>query len=348
VGARLLTSAADDVRAGRTVRDTQRLVQLQGVMRDMGLTERSTISGLRTAETEAGAVARGEGGAASHAPGGVTPPPPPGGRPGGGAGGGGARRFTGITQQQRAAALRTEAAGAERRIAGIRAEIADIEARAATSEPARASRLRATAGARRAEVAEIERQVPGLRQQADDFEHGRVSATADLPGADEVERMFEQIESGPFIYNLRGATADELAHQLRPIMRSRTGNRVVFRVEGGGGRSLITINEGNVTFRRTGSSVHLNFGSEDRALEFLRENRGSRGRIVAFEVPEDWVRSLQSGAIPELGTTSMGRSLRNVDIRRAADQFEIPPSLVDELEQLIIPGSGRQVDVTLP
>ena len=92
-----------------------------------------------------------------------------------------------------------------------------------------------------------------------------------------------------------------------------------------------------------GRTIFLNFGSPDRALEFAAKGRA---RIVVFEVSEDWVRSARSAAIPEYRTGALGgRQPRLVDIRFAEDQMEIPASLVDELQQFVVPGSGRAIDV---
>jgi hypothetical protein len=48
-GARVLSRAADDVKAGRPVRDPQRLQEIEGVLRDMGMTDRSTAQALEEA-----------------------------------------------------------------------------------------------------------------------------------------------------------------------------------------------------------------------------------------------------------------------------------------------------------
>jgi hypothetical protein len=54
-GARLLESAAADVKAGRPVRDAERLTKLQSLFRDMGMTEQATVKELR-AEAAEGAL----------------------------------------------------------------------------------------------------------------------------------------------------------------------------------------------------------------------------------------------------------------------------------------------------
>jgi hypothetical protein len=112
-------------------------------------------------------------------------------------------------------------------------------------------------------------------------------------------------------------------------------------VEGGGSKDLITVSpERNVRVQHD-EGVFLNFGSRARAEEFLQK-RGAGARIVAFEVDEQWIQSLRSAAMPEQGTTGI-RGPKLVDVRFAADQIYIPPDLVPELQDFIIPGSGHVV-----
>ncbi len=118
---------------------------------------------------------------------------------------------------------------------------------------------------------------------------------------------------------------------------------MVYRVEGGGSRELVSIGPSSgVTLGR--STGYYNFGSLARAREFLAM-RGSGARIVAFEVDDRWVRSLRSAVIPEGGTGPLQGQPRLVDVTYAHDQFEIPASLAPEMEQFIIPGTGRVIAV---
>jgi hypothetical protein len=139
-----------------------------------------------------------------------------------------------------------------------------------------------------------------------------------------------------------------LPRLVRPLARSRSGQRVVFRVEGGGSRELITVSPGGDVSVMSGSTIHLNFGSEERALEFLQK-REVGAKIIAFEVDEQWIQSLRSAAVPEHGTRVIGgQQPRLVDVTYAHDQLEIPPSLIGELQDFIVPGSGRILQIVGP
>ena len=195
----------------------------------------------------------------------------------------------------------------------------------------------------------LEADTAQLRLEALDYESGRRSATAEFPSAAEVEALFASARSESEVIRVPLAQAERnpalLPRLTRPLLRSRTGNRVVFRVEGGGSRTLIEVQpNGNVMVTR-GTTIYLNFGSAERALEFLQQNRGSGARLVAFEVDESWIRSLRTAAIPEHGTGGITGQPRLVDVRFAGDQMEIPPNLIDELQQFIIPSSGRVLEV---
>lgn len=65
--------------------------------------------------------------------------------------------------------------------------------------------------------------------------------------------------------------------------------------------------------------------------------------MVRFEVSEEWVRSLRSGAAPE--QAGLPRAPQLVDVKYADDQLMVPGTLVHELQDFIVPGSGREVVV---
>lgn len=249
----------------------------------------------------------------------------------------GGRRAT-MHQRQRAAALREEAEVLDRQAARFDDNAARIEA----SRPEGARRARQRAEGLRADAA-------SRRAEAEEFSSGRRSATEDLPGPEDVDLAFDTLQAEQPMVRI-GLNAAERAGQdlpriARSLSRSRSGNRVVFRVEGGGSRSRVIVDaDGNVTLRR-GATIHFNFGSLERAQEFLRK-RAAGSRIVAFEVEEGWVRSARSAAIPEGGTAAVGgRQPRLVDVTYADDQMEIPPGLLADMEEFIVPGSGRIVEV---
>ena len=192
-----------------------------------------------------------------------------------------------------------------------------------------------------------------------------------LPSAEEVDAALGGIEAGTppagagAVYIRLSAQAaardaEAVAATVRPVFRSRTGNRVVFRVEGGtdaaarSHESLRVDASGNVTVLRAGRALNLNFGVFERASEFLIAHR--RGaRLVVFEVEEGWFQSLRSTATPERGQPGVpgGPTIgavtdvpRTVDVRFGQDQLQIPDSLQAELQEFIVPGSGRVVEFT--
>jgi hypothetical protein len=150
-----------------------------------------------------------------------------------------------------------------------------------------------------------------------------------------------------------------LERVVRPVFRSRTGNRVVFRVQGGTGaaasQDMVRIDaNGGVQLATRGRALNLNFGVFERAVEFLLAHR--RGaRLVVFEVEEGWFRSLRSAATPERGQPVVPGAPgirdvtgvpRTVDVRFGPDQLQVPASLVPELGEFIVPNSGRVLEFT--
>jgi len=247
--------------------------------------------------------------------------------------------------------VRADAVHIEGLAASLRAEAARLERSAAavrSARPDRAARLSASAAQKLREAGRLEADVAALRRQAAELERGAASATADFPTAEEADALFERARSGDLV-RVPLAQAERqpglLARLVRPLLRSRSGNRVVFRVEGGGSRRLISIGPGNNLTVARGAGIDLNFGSYERAVEFLTRHRGPGARIVAFEVDEAWVRSLRSVAIPEKGTGALAGQTRLVDVRFADDQLQLPARLIDELERFIIPGSGRVLEI---
>ena len=242
-----------------------------------------------------------------------------------------------LLQQQRAAAW-------ERLAASKDAQAAELERRVAVmKDAAKAAKFKAQAGTLRNEAT-------SLRQESAEYAAGTRSATADLPTNDEVDAEIDKIAAG------KGAptkgvsiplgnaerTAADLPRLERGLIKTARG-RVVFRVEGSGSRTLLNVDpSGAIT--TTPGTAYLNFGSLERALEFLAK-RGAGARIVAFEVEESWVQSLRSAAVPEGGTKFLQGQPRLVDVRFAEDQMEIPAALLPEMEKFIVPGSAKVVIV---
>jgi len=189
-----------------------------------------------------------------------------------------------------------------------------------------------------------------LRSEAEQFASGARSATQDLPGPEDVDKLFAQASAETKVIYIPKAAVEgdpsKLLRLVRPLLRSKSRNRVVYRVEGGGSRELLRVDANGNVFVKPGETIYLNFGSEARAIKFFNENRGPGARIVAFEVDEEWVRAARSAAVPEYKTEALeGRQPRLVDVTVAEDQLEIPGSLTGELQDFIIPGTGRILEV---
>jgi hypothetical protein len=260
-----------------------------------------------------------------------------------------------LQQQQRAGALREAADTLQAEVTGLRSEADLLDQRARAERvrnQSRADRIQRRADQHRRVASALEDEVADLRRQADEFESGRRSAIEDLPGPEDVDALLAQAqpETGTGVIAVPLSRVernpDLLERLVRPLLRSRTGNRVVFRVESERSRQLITVGlDGSVRIAQ-GVTHHLNFGSWDRALEFVRRSARGRTRVVIFEVDEEWVRSLRTAAIPEYRTRVLGgRQPRLVDVRFADDQMEIPPSLTGELQQFVVPGSGQVLEI---
>jgi hypothetical protein len=243
----------------------------------------------------------------------------------------------GLFQKQRAIALEQAAAKKEAEALATEGKIANA------GSPERVQRLRAQAQSLRGEAAK-------LRGEAAEYASGAKSATADLPTPEEIEKELDKIALGEgkpqkaFRVPLSAAErTPEAIARLQRSLQSTARGRVVFRVEGGGSMPRLSVDAaGNVT--TGGGTLNLNFGSLERALEFLAK-RGPGARIIAFEVDEAWVQSVRSAAMPEHMTGPLGRDIRLVDVSYADDQMQIPEKLLHEMEKFIVPGSGKVVVV---
>lgn len=288
-----------------------------------------------------------------------------------------------VVRRQFAASLRIGAAGQELRAAELERQLAGRLADARVAEAAgntrRAAALRGEADALRAEAGSIRSRAAEARAEA----ARETTRLPEPPTPAEVERALEQLEAGA-----GGAGAQtwirlpagthfqnrpELLERLvRPVFRSRTGNRVVFRVEGGTLPAASwerTVIDAGGSARVVGDgAVNLNFGVFERAVEFLLRARPG-ARLKVFEVEEGWFRALRSQAVPERGVPApvagrppgappgqatplprppglrevTGRP-RTVDVRFGHDQLQLPGSLIPELNEFIVPGSGRLVE----
>lgn len=89
--------------------------------------------------------------------------------------------------------------------------------------------------------------------------------------------------------------------------------------------------------------LYLNFGDEVRAAAYLAKKRAQPGMADAslktFEVPNSYVDSLSSRAVPQRGDA--GAPVQQVDISQTSRSLGLAPSEFPGLSCAIIPGSGR-------
>ncbi|WP_026532442.1 hypothetical protein [Arthrobacter sp. H41] len=284
-----------------------------------------------------------------------------------------------------ARALRIEAEDFRRRAqeALDRATIADTYSRrradalleqAMRSERAAAERETLSASL----AAGIDPRPPGSRIPT--LRDGRPAGVHD-PGLDaEVDEVFRLLEAGagtarqPWIRieadKVLGTTQTDAV--VRTMFTSRSGNPVVFRIEGGTGAArsheCITIGSGGRVAVDSGDrALNINVGSFERAIEFIIAHRADGGRLRMFEIEEGWIRSLRGIATPERGHPVRVNELdpvtrapiaelppggsisdveglaRTVDLYQATDQLQIAHSLIGELREFIVQGTGREL-----
>ncbi len=249
--------------------------------------------------------------------------------------------------------LLNQASRVETRLGELRAEADMLEGRANRpgTDPARSRRLLDQVALRRRTIAMVEADVAEIRAAA--VESEAAARRTELPSPDEIDQLIDQARSDhePFRIRLgQGERRSALDPTVLPRLRralttTSTGNRVVYRVEGGTGtarsKELVTIGPGGSVTLSPNTSLNLNFGSYERALEFLQGRPG--GRIVAFEVPEKWLQQFRSAAIPEGGTTELTGQSRLVDVEAAHDQIQVNPDHIGELQRQIVANSGRVI-----
>jgi hypothetical protein len=240
---------------------------------------------------------------------------------------------------------------ARQRVTALQQEAATKEAQALEFE-SRAARVKSTskAGQFKSQADALRKDAAALRDEASTYASGAKPATDVVPSADEVDAAIDRLAAGegppqqvmrvPLSQAER--TAEDLPRLTRGLLKTSRG-RVVFRVEGSGSRTLLNVDTATGGVTTSPGTTYLNFGSIERALEFLAK-RGPGARIVAFEVEESWVQSVRSAAIPEQGTKFLtGKTPKLVDVRFAEDQFEIPAEMLPDMEKCIVPGSAKVI-----
>lgn len=299
------------------------------------------------------------------------------------------------TQFERA--LRLQADAARRNAARLRQEADELLTEATIADTlgrkTRARNLLDQAVAREAEAA-------SAATLADDLTAARGDPTLpappgtiprDLPGdnpaalADELDAALDALEAGTggtvgaVWINLR---AQKLGPEhtdalTRVLFTSRSGNPVVFRVEGGTGsmaqrsKEFVSVDaKGNASVRTGNQKLNINVGSFERAIEFILEARPG-ARLKMFEVDAAYLKNLRSILTPEQGhptwladVDSAGKAIagtatptpgrladvqgvgRYVDTRQAADQLQLDAAIAAEMNDFIIPGTGRVLEFT--
>jgi hypothetical protein len=285
-----------------------------------------------------------------------------------------------LFERQAAAAMQIQARAAQARATQLRRQ-ADSQLDEALRTPdgtRRQDALLEAAAAKERQAADLERLSVELSAGRDP----RPSAEAMPAPADLVDDitanlndLFDQARAGPWIVLSahRGVTAQESDALTRILFSSRSGNPVVFRVEGGRGtdqsRQYIRIGrDGGVRIDTGAADLNVNVGSFERAVEFMIAHRPG-STLKMFEVDGAWLRNLRDASLPEQGTrarlqeelpdgtfvplppqsqrlSDVRGTARTVDTRQAADQLQIDGTLMRELQEFIIPGTGREIRFT--
>ncbi|HEY9294399.1 MAG TPA: hypothetical protein VIP98_24215 [Microlunatus sp.] len=234
--------------------------------------------------------------------------------------------------------------------------LARAQAEAARGRADRAARMQERAEAQQTQATALEEQAAGTTPGV-----GR-RALPDIAGDPEAAAAFEKAFGGP---GGEGATLSVGTHyrlparpdwepaaaDIRMMFSSRSGNPVVFRVQGGStppavSKQVFAVDpSGRVTIPGGASDdVFVNVGSLERAIEWLVEKRPG-GSLVVFEVDAAWLKAFRGIARPEQAASASGLPY-TVDVRYAADQVAIPPSLLGEFEEFIVQGTGRVLTFT--
>jgi hypothetical protein len=93
--------------------------------------------------------------------------------------------------------------------------------------------------------------------------------------------------------------------------------------------------------------VFLNFGDEERAMEFYRQRLASPNtpgaELKSFGVPDSYVDQLKADAVPESMARQFPGHPIQVDVTKSASSFGLRPEQLEGLQCVIIPGSGKVV-----
>lgn len=117
----------------------------------------------------------------------------------------------------------------------------------------------------------------------------------------------------------------------------------VYRVEGLPNTRIIIGEAGEVTIVGD-KMLHLNFGQQARALDFLKMRLADKmpgTNMKTFQVPRAYLEELRGSAVPQNLKSLYPNKPQIVDPTKAPDQFGLRKAQIRDLERVIIPGSGR-------
>ncbi|MDQ1713504.1 MAG: hypothetical protein QOE45_2954 [Frankiaceae bacterium] len=133
--------------------------------------------------------------------------------------------------------------------------------------------------------------------------------------------------------------------EVEAVADATTDVTRVFRVEGAGNARLAIDAAGEVGIAGD-TMLHLNFGDEARAREFLktRLTQGhSQDVIKTFDVRSSYLDELRASAVPQAAGAHYPMSPQVVDATKAADQYGLRAHHFADLRRAIVPGSGRML-----
>ena len=117
----------------------------------------------------------------------------------------------------------------------------------------------------------------------------------------------------------------------------------VFRVEGHINQRINILEDGMVELIGD-NMLFLNFGNEERAIEFFNK-RLAQGiddaTIKSFTVSNEFLQLLRDNAVPEQLAREFPNAPLVVDISKAADQYGLRPEQIEQILDFILPNSGQ-------
>ncbi|MFJ1311918.1 hypothetical protein, partial [Agrobacterium sp. P15N1-A] len=145
---------------------------------------------------------------------------------------------------------------------------------------------------------------------------------------------------------LSGVVATPAGTQLavdRVVAKILPDNVTVYRVEGAANQRLVVGIDGSVAIIGD-NTLFLNFGNAQRAQDFFSK-RITQGMtdvsVKTFKVPKSFLDELRQAAVVERQASQFPDAPIVVDQTKATDQFGLRKSHFEQLNSVIIQGSGR-------